>query len=576
MARKETFVDEENQKFSSKYLSDAVNSMVNNVTKATKLPPGSFKHLAEDDSEKEYISLGIPELDKGLNGGLPKQTIVEIYGPPGGGKSFLACYKSAASVTKNFGNVFLYDIENAFNRDRAEALGVATNRMIINNIYETGEQVLSAICSQLYDEHYYKKTGKPQPRWADLIIIDSIAALGSRNEMEADYIQDIDGIDEKSGPKQMPASRARMISSFQGRLIKSLNNSAGLWMETMPGTFLPDNSFYSFMPSDQDISDALIEDINNVVKTRQSIVSDPKHPNLWKVVWMTQNRRDKLDKYIVELSVITGEDEAFKLKDLIENTNEKDYINLKNQIDEKFNCNKIMMKIDKIMDELLSGKNMLPPTPKSVSDFEVMTRGYIYDTLNNKGLPVAHYNPGPTIIIINQVRIGNIGSFTGTTIERPGGYAFKHGAGTVLYVTPITNRSKGEVKSSDGQSVAGWKSNVVVEKSRFTIPKKSFEMIIPFISDDIDAFSAFMSDCQKNELWDIVRKFYCLPRDGSLIKTKDENEWKEFLLQEGLSYLQRQMNYSDNDMIPIYEALDEQVSNNAFEENVDDIGGDEY
>ena len=135
--KEKSTVDEETQKFHSKYLSDAVNAMVNNITTATKLPPTAFKYLADDDGEIEYISLGIPELDKGLKGGLPRQTVVEIYGPPGGGKSYLACYKSAASVTKNFGNVWIYDIENAFNRERAEDLGVATNRLIINNIYDS-------------------------------------------------------------------------------------------------------------------------------------------------------------------------------------------------------------------------------------------------------------------------------------------------------------------------------------------------------------------------------------------------------------------------------------------------------
>ena len=123
--------DEENQKFGSKYLSNTVNDMINNVISTNKLTPKAYKHLADSEESTEYIPLGVPELDKGLNGGLPRKTIVEIYGPPGGGKSYLGCYKAAASVTKNFGNVLLYDIENSFNRERAESLGVATNRILI-------------------------------------------------------------------------------------------------------------------------------------------------------------------------------------------------------------------------------------------------------------------------------------------------------------------------------------------------------------------------------------------------------------------------------------------------------------
>jgi len=571
MAVKKDNINEEIQKFGSKYLSDTVNDMVNNITTATKLRPQAFRYLAEDNTELEYIPFGIPELDKGLSGGLPRKTVVEIYGPPGGGKSFLACYRSAASVTSNFGNVTVYDIENAFNRDRAESLGVATNRVMINNTFDTGEQVLSAICEQLYNAQY-KKMGKTMPRWADLIILDSIAALGSRNEMEADFIQDIQGVDEKSGPKQMPAARARMISAFQGKMIRAINNSDGIWNEIMPCTFMPDNSLYSFLPVDKEIPESLLEDLSETIKVRQSII-DPKNPDLWKAVWYAQNRRDKLNKYVQELSKIVG-DEALVLGETIENKNDKEYAKLKKIITDNYNCNKIMMKLDIIATEIFKGKNILPETQKSVKDFERMTNGYIYDRPGNKGLPVAHYNPGPTIIIINQVRIGNLASFTGPTIERPGGYAFKHIDGTVLYVTPMMSKSKGEVKSPDGQTTAGWKSNVLIEKSRFTPPKNNFEIVIPFTQDDIDAFSEFMSDCQKLGLWYYSRKTFLLPKDGSIIKTKDEEEWKTKLLEEGLAYLQQELKYSDDKMVPIYEALAEQVTKEILENESEEIEED--
>lgn len=571
MAARKTKNSEEESQFSSKYLSDAVNTMINNVTTATKLPSNAFKHLADDDEDKVYIPLGIPELDRGLRGGLPRQTVVEIYGPPGGGKSYLACYKSAASVTQNYGNVLIFDIENAFNRERAEALGVVTNRVMINNIYETGEQVLSAVCDQLYDPSY-KEKGETMARWADLIIIDSIAALGSRNQMEADYIQDVEGVDEKSGPKKMPATRAMMISDFQGRLIRSINNSAGIWWEVMPGSFLPDNSFYSFVDEDQEIPEDLLNEINECVKVRQTVI-DPKHPDLWKAVWYAQNRRDKLDSYIVEIEKTIGEEKAVELAGLIENDKYKDYLKLKTIIEDNYDCPRLMMKIDKIMTEIHKGKSILPPTPQKVQDFEVITNGYIYDYLDKKGLPVVHYNPGPTIIIINQVRTGNIGGFTPTTIERPGGYAFKHAAGTVLYVTPITSKSKGEVKSKDGKNVAGWKSRVLVEKSRFTVPKNTFEMTIPFIDEGLSAFDEFMSECQKMELWSFSRNFFNLPKDGSIIKTKDELDWKEQLLNGGLSHLQEEIGYDDDAMAPVFEALRESLIEDA--ENYEDENNEE-
>lgn len=567
------FFDEDKQKFHSRYLSNTVNDLMNNITSTTKLSPNSFKHLASDDTNIEYIPLNIPELDKGLHGGLPRQTVVEIYGPPGGGKSYLACYKAAASVTQNYGNVCIYDIENAFNRERAEALGVATNRLMINNKYETGEQILTAICEQIYNTNY-KKKGIPIPRWADLIIIDSIAALGSKNQMEADFIQDIDGADEKSGPKKVPASRAMMISDFQGKLTRAINNSDGIWPEEMPGSFLPDNSFYSFLEENRDIPDSLLQDIDECLKIRQSVL-DPKHPDLWKAIWYTQNRRDKLDKYFLELSDIVDEDKCKELSLAIENKKIKEYYRIEKNIKDNYDCEKLISNINLIANELFKGKNILPPTLNSVKEFEVMTNGYIYDHLTSKGLPVVHYNPGPTIIIINQVRIGNIGGFTPTTVERPGGYTFKHAAGTVLFVTPMTSKLKGEIKSEDGKVITGWKSSVLIEKSRFTIPKNKFDIIIPFVDIEIDVFDEFMLNCQKAELWSYSRNYYNLPKNGSIIKTKDQSEWKEKLLEEGLQYLQKEMGYDDIKMLDIYAALGEQIAKAALEENKEE-SEDEY
>jgi RecA/RadA recombinase len=577
--KKEKIMSEENQSFESKYLSDAVNDSMNNIIKSNKLPGNSFTHLANIEEDRQYIPLNIAELDKGLNGGLPRQTVVEIYGPPGGGKSHLVCYLASSSVTRNYGNVMIYDIENAFNQERAEDLGVATHRVVVNKRYETGEQVLGAICDQLYDPDYGKKhNGQLQPKWADLIVLDSIAALGSKNALEADLVGEVIGNAEKAGPKARVATNATMIAQYSVKLIRAMHFCYGLWNETMPGSFLPDNSLYSFLPEDNQISEALMNDIDAVLKTRQSLI-DMKKPeqlsNLHKYVYYAQDRRDRFDSYIKELTELTDEDLANRLSTIILNKKEKNYHEIKDELLNHKNAIKTFQKLDNIMDDLLAGKPILPPTPDVVKEFETMIKGYLYGQQCLKGLPVVHFNPGPTVAIVNQVRVGNIGSFMGTTIERPGGYAFKHAAGTVLYVVPMISKSKGEVRTEDGKDVAGWRSKVVIEKSRYTAPKTDYDFVIPFVKQEIDAFSEFISDCQKVELWDYTRKAYCLPKDGSIIKTKDELEWKEQLMENGLTYLQKQLNYSDDKMIPIFQALEAQLANMIMDEDSDESDDEE-
>jgi len=572
--KKEKTLNEESQKFESKYLSQAVNDSMNNIITANKLPGNSFTHLANVEEPREYIPLSIAELDQGLKGGLPRQTVVEIYGPPGGGKSYLGCYRAAASVTQNYGNITIYDIENAFNKERAEDLGVATHRVVVNTLYETGEQVLGAICDQLYDPNYAKKhNGQQQPKWADLIVIDSIAALGSKNALEADLVGEVIGNAEKAGPKARVATNATMITQYSLKLIRAMHHCAGVWEETMPGSFLPDNSLYSFLPEDDEIPESLLLDIDNVLKVRQALI-DTKKPeqmsNLYKYIYYAQDRRDRFDSYIKELTELTDEDLANRLSDIILNKKEKAYHEIKKEFIEHKNAIRTFHKLDKIMDDLLAGRNILPPTPEAVKDFEKIMKGYIFGQQCLKGYPVVHYNPGPTVVIINQVRVGNIGSFMGTTIERPGGYAFKHAAGTVLYVVPMASKSKGEVRTEDGSGIAGWKSEVIIEKSRYAVPKTKYEMIIPFVTQDIDEFSEFMSDCQKMELWDYLRKTYCLPKDGSIIKTKDELEWKEQLMEVGLTHLQKQLNYTDDKMVPIFQALETQLANMTMDEDSDE------
>jgi RecA/RadA recombinase len=548
------------EKFHSKYLSNTVNDYLNNVITSSKLPAGAIKSIADEGfTDKIVVPTRIPELDRLLKiGGIPRQTIAEFYGPPGGGKTFLA-EMITGSITQNYGNAIFFDIEGSFNRERAESLGVVSNRLHIAPFFETGEQILQAICNLLYNP-IWEKQGKIFPRFYDLIVLDSVAALGSKNDMEADLIGETH-LTKDAGPKIMPASRARMISLFQPRLLSTMQQSNGLWVEMMQGTFLPTNEFYSFTKKDGHLSEELLTDLNEVINQRKSLVKKGNEDNAYKTIYAAAHRRDTLDKLLKELSKNLDLDTVDKLSNSIINKKQKDFKEIRESIISNSGSleevmTKAFSKLEKILDDIMDNKHILPTVPDSVKDLEIKANGYVYDDINEKGLNVVHYNPGPILIIINQVRTGNIGSFTGTTTERPGGFAFKHAASNILYIEQINSKAKGQVNADDGESVAGWRSKVTIEKSRYAAPKASCEIVIPFVDIDINLFTQFMSECQKFGLWDISRKNYVLPKDGSIIKTKDEYEWKMLLFEQGLKYLQKEMNYSDEQMAPIYEALE--------------------
>lgn len=553
-------VKKNEEKFHSKYLSNTVNDYLNNVITSSKLPSGAIKSIADEGfTDKPVIPTRISELDQLLKiGGIPRQTIAEFYGPPGGGKTFLA-EMITGSVTQNYGNAIFFDIEGSFNRERAESLGVVSNRLHIAPFFETGEQILQAICNLLYNP-IYEKQGKIFPRFYDLIVLDSVAALGSKNDMEADLIGETH-LNKDAGPKVMPASRARMISLFQPRLLSTMQQSNGLWVEMMQGSFLPNNEFLSFAKKDNHLSEELLKDLNEVISQRKSLVKKGHEENSHKIIYTAAHRRDSLDNLLKELSKNLDSETIDKVENSIINKKQKDFKEIKDSIISNSGSledvmSKTFSKLEKISEDIIDNKPILPAVPNSVKDLEMKANGYVYEDINDKGLQVVHYNPGPILVIINQVRTGNIGSFTGTTTERPGGFAFKHAASNILFIEQIQSKSRGQVSGDDGETVAGWRSKVTIEKSRYAAPKASCEIVIPFVDIDINIFTQFMSDCQKNGLWDISRKNYVLPKDGSIIKTKDEYEWKMLLLEHGLKYLQKQMSYSDEQMAPIYEALE--------------------
>ena len=135
---------------------------------------GSVMKLGEASKMNiEAISTGSISLDIAIGiGGLPKGRIVEIYGPESSGKTTVALH-TVAEAQKNGGIAAFIDAEHALDPVYAKALGVDVDNLIVSQP-DTGEQALE-IAEALI------RSGA-----IDIIVIDSVAALVPKAEIEGD------------------------------------------------------------------------------------------------------------------------------------------------------------------------------------------------------------------------------------------------------------------------------------------------------------------------------------------------------------------------------------------------------
>lgn len=151
--------------------------------------------------DSEVISSGSLGLDLALGiGGLPKGRIIEIYGPESSGKTTLAIH-AIAEAQKKGGICAIIDAEHAFDKKYAEALGVDTDNLYITQP-DDGEQALD-IAEQLI-----------RSAAIDLVVVDSVAALVPRSEIEGEMG------DSKMG------LHARLMSQAMRKLTGAINKTA--------------------------------------------------------------------------------------------------------------------------------------------------------------------------------------------------------------------------------------------------------------------------------------------------------------------------------------------------------------
>ncbi|PSN17023.1 recombinase RecA [filamentous cyanobacterium CCP5] len=134
---------------------------------------GAIMRLGDASRMKvETIPTGALTLDLALGGGLPKGRVIEIYGPESSGKTTVALH-ALAEVQKSGGTAAFVDAEHALDPVYAEALGVNVDELLVSQP-DTGEMALEVV-DQLV-----------RSSAIDLVVIDSVAALVPRAEIEGE------------------------------------------------------------------------------------------------------------------------------------------------------------------------------------------------------------------------------------------------------------------------------------------------------------------------------------------------------------------------------------------------------
>ena len=135
---------------------------------------GSIMKLGDDSVEEiDVIPTGSIALNNALGvGGYPRGRIIEIYGPESSGKTTLAIH-AIAEAQKNGGIAAIIDAEHAFDRFYAQKLGADIDNLLISQP-DCGEQALE-IAEQLI-----------RSSAIDIIVIDSVAALTPKSEIEGE------------------------------------------------------------------------------------------------------------------------------------------------------------------------------------------------------------------------------------------------------------------------------------------------------------------------------------------------------------------------------------------------------
>jgi recombination protein RecA len=163
---------------------------------------GAILTMTDDaiDKEIDVIPTGSPSIDLALGiGGSPRGRVVEIYGPESSGKTTLSLH-AVAELQKQGGVAAFIDAEHALDVNYARRLGVKIEELLVSQP-DTGEQGLEIADVLL-------RSGA-----VDLVVVDSVAALVPRAEIEGEM------------GDQQPGMQARLMSQAMRKLTGTVSKS---------------------------------------------------------------------------------------------------------------------------------------------------------------------------------------------------------------------------------------------------------------------------------------------------------------------------------------------------------------
>ncbi len=163
---------------------------------------GAIVRLGDQDVPKTiaHISTGALTLDLALGiGGVPKGRVIEIYGPESSGKTTL-CSHIIANVQKEGGTAAFIDTEHALDPAYAKKIGVDIDNLLVSQP-DSGEEALN-ICETLI-----------QSGSVDIVVLDSVAALAPRAELDGEMGQSHVGL------------QARLMSQALRKLTSAINRT---------------------------------------------------------------------------------------------------------------------------------------------------------------------------------------------------------------------------------------------------------------------------------------------------------------------------------------------------------------
>ena len=231
---------------------------------------GAIMRLGEAKANMniDVISTGILPLDIALGvGGIPRGRIIEVYGPESSGKTTVTLHM-IAEAQKAGGLAAFIDAEHALDSEYARKLGVNTEDLLISQP-DTGEQALEIVDALVHSGAI------------DIIVVDSVAALVPKSEIEGDMGASVVGLQARLMSQAMRKltgiiSKTRTVAVFINQLREKIGVAYGNPETTTGGRAL---KFYASVRIDVRRADSIkqgTESLGN--RTRAKIVKNKVAP----------------------------------------------------------------------------------------------------------------------------------------------------------------------------------------------------------------------------------------------------------------------------------------------------------